>query len=196
MEELYTHNIHPAHRHSSSLSSQDQLYYSLRQKKMGMQRSQSFQNKPPSSTSGLQSISESVYESSDSECDEEDCLSFKSAEDVCLRQSSPVRRHSRPSSYASISEEPEHTNPATAYVDDNAASTKDYCVLNNMFRTNTRHRPRSMPQCPNMIRNDLSQQHTPSTNKRHSIISVLSDSVLITQHHLPTFQPFMKEHEL
>lgn len=195
MEELYTRSVHPADRHTS-LSSQDQLYYTLRQRKMGIQRSHSFQNKP-SSTSGLKSISESVNESSDSECDEEDYAPFKSAdhEDVCLRNSSPVRRRSRPSSYASISEEPEYTTQdCTAYVDDHA-NTKDYCILNNTVRLNTRHRPKSMPQCPNVIRNDLTNQQTAPPNKRHSIISVLSDSVLITQHYLPTFQPLMKEHE-
>lgn len=196
VEELYTHSVHPADRHTS-MSPQDQLYFTLRQKKMGMQRSHSFQNKPSSSTYGLKSISESVNESSDSECDEDDYISFKCVdqEDICLRHSSPVRRRSRPSSYASISEEPEHTTQdSTAYVDDHA-NTKDYCILNNTVRLNTRHRPNSMPQCPNVIRNDLTQQQTPSPNKRHSIISVLSDSVLITQHYLPTFQPLMKEHE-
>lgn len=164
---------------------------------MGMQRSHSFQNKPSSSTSGLQSISESVNESSDSECEEDDHVSFKSAEneEVCLRHSSPIRRHSRPSSYASISEEPEHTTTdSTAYVEDHA-NTKEYCLLNNTVKLNTRHRPKSMPQCPNVIKNDLTQQQTPSPNKRHSIISVLSDSVLVTRHYLPTFQPLMKEHE-
>ena len=173
----------------SPLISQDHLYYRLRQEKMQLQRSHSIQNNPQSvSTAGLQSISESVNESSDSEFEEDECVSFRATGD--LRR--PTQR-SRPSSYASISKEPEEPTPEPVYVDDNA-NTKDYCLLNN---TSKPTKAKSMSQLPNVIRNDLTRHTDPSSSKRHSVISIMSDSVLVTQRHWPSLHPaLLKEHEL
>ena len=88
----------------SPLSSQDRLYYRLRQEKMQMQRSNSFQNyRSCLSGSGLQSISEN---NSEDEKDEPDRVSFRSTGEVCLRRSPPVQGP-RPSFFVSMSKESE-----------------------------------------------------------------------------------------
>ena len=180
VEELSHNTVLP--EHNSLITPQDHLYFRLRQEKMQMQRSMSFQHcRPSTSTTGLHSISESINESSDSEFDDEDDqITFS-----CKRGSPLTTRRSRPSSYVSISEEPE-----AAGVDDDS-NTKEYCILNNTFTPNTvRGRAKSMSQLPNMIRNDLTRSETSS--KR---LSVVSDSVLITQQHLPALRWHRKEHE-
>lgn len=170
----------------SPLSAQDHLYYQLRQEKMQMHRSQSFQNyRTCLSSSGLQSISENDRE------EEQDDLNVR---EVKLRRSTPVQR-SRPSSYASISEEP--PTPEPVYVHD-SANTKSYCLLNNTHSLDTRTKTKSLTQLPNAIRNDLSRRtvDTGTSSKRNSVISIMSDSILLTHRHLPALKPFLKEHEL
>ena len=187
VEELYASTPEA----QSPLSAQDHLYYRLRQEKMQMTRSISLQNhRTCLSSSGLQSISENDSELEDREEEEQEDSNVRTVPEVKLRRSTPVQR-SRPSSYASISEEP--PTPEPVYVHD-SANTKSYCLLNN---THTRKKTKSLTQLPNAIRNDLSRHvDTGTLSKRNSVISIMSDSILITHRHLPALQSLLKEHEL
>jgi hypothetical protein len=172
---------------SSPLSHQDHLYSQLREEKM--RRSNSFQSYRPSvSTSGLQSISENDSELDDREKEERDSALHRAAGQVTLRRSPPLQR-SRPSSYASISEEPESSDDT---------NTKSYCLLNNTLRLQTKDRAKSLTQIPHVIRNDLSRpaDSADASQKRNSVISIMSDSVLITHRHLPAMRSLLKEQEL
>jgi hypothetical protein len=187
VEELCVHNAHSALNSPSSISSQDHLYYRLRQEKM--LRSQCRRHSV--SVSGLQSISESAIDSEEEEDGENDSIATG---DVCLRLSAQMRC-SRPSSYASVSEEPELSpNPEEAYVHD-YANTKDYCLLNNTFKQSPKRKANSMTQLPHMIRNDLTRQRSGTSSKRHSLISIKSDSILVTHRHMPALKTLQKEHE-
>lgn len=178
VEELCIHNANSALNSPSSMSSQDHLYFKLL-------RSQGRRHSV--SVAGLQSISESVNDSEE-EVGENDSVATG---DVCLRHSTQLRC-SRPSSYASVSEEPELSlNPEQGYVDD-SANTKDYCLLNNTFKPSPKRKANSMTHFPHVIRNDLTGQGSGTSSKRHSLISIKSDSVLITHRHMPALQ---REHE-
>ena len=166
-------------------SSQDCLYHRLRQEKMQIRRSQSFQQfQASTSTSGLQSISESVNESSDSEIDEDDEQAFES----CSQSSLSWANCSRPTSYSSEMQDP----AATPTFAEDKINTKEYCLLNNTVKP----RARSTSQL-NLITNDLSRTGSADcTSKR---LSVMSDSVLLMHHHhLPELYSLSKEqqHEL
>jgi len=154
--------------YSENMSPQDQLYLSLRQEKM--QRSHSLQYQRSSlSTPGLESISESSSEDEE-EGDEQ------AFEDYC-RRSIPLMSRSRPTSH--MSEEPGSTE------DRPDIDTKEYCLLNNTVRP----KAKSTSQL-NVIRNDLTRHDSAySSSKRLSVISCVSDSVLITHKHLPEYQP-------
>ena len=183
----------------SPLCHQDRLYSQLREDKMQMHRSNSFQNYRSPSLSGLQSISENDSELGRDTHREE--LEEEAEEpqarphgQVTLRRSTPVQR-SRPSSYASISEEPEPTIP-----DSTTTDTKVYCLPNNTLRlAPPTGRAKSLSQIPHVIRNDLSSRHADpaeTSRKRNSVISIMSDSVLITHRHLPAMRSLLKEQEL
>lgn len=154
--------------YSENMSPQDQLYFSLRQEKM--QRNHSLQYQRSSlSTPGLESISESSSEDEE-EGDEQ------TFEDYC-RRNIPLMSRSRPTSH--VSEEPGSTEGRPDI------DTKEYCLLNNTVRP----KAKSTSQL-NVIRNDLTRHDSAySSSKRLSVISCVSDSVLITHKHLPEFQP-------
>lgn len=200
VEELYTST--PEWCLPRGDSHQDQLYYQWREHKIGqMHRSNSWQNYRPSlSASGLHSISETTSEIDDNEQEEQQEEEVLIRTEVRLRRSTPVQR-SRPSSYASISEEPQPSTAATAttmtsssFVNDDA-NTKSYCLLNNTIAIKPRSRAHSMSQLPHVIRNDLSHRTEAALSKRNSVISIMSDSVLITHRHLPAMQSLLKQHE-
>ena len=179
----------------SPLGHEDRLFSELREAKMGMHRSNSFQSYRTSlSTSGLQSISENDSELGDREQSEdpEDPPARPSGQ-VVLRRSTPVQG-SRPSSYASISEEPELDASELS-----GSNSKEYCLLNNTLRLGLTGRAKSLTQLPHVIRNDLSVRHvdpSDAARKRNSVISIMSDSVLVTHRHLPAMRSLLKEQEL
>lgn len=161
-----------------------------------MHRSSSFQSyRRSASSSGLRSISENDSDFGDrreQQDEEEEELPARPPGQVTLRRSTPVQR-SRPSSYASISEEPELTHP------DSTTDTKAYCLPNNTCRPTMASKTQSLTQLPNIIRNDLSSphvDHSEASRKRNSVISIMSDSVLITHRHLPAMRSLLKEQEL
>ena len=186
VEELCVHNANSALNSPSSMSSQDHLYFRLRQEKM--LRSQCRRHSV--SVSGLQSISESVNDSEE-EDGENDSVATG---DVCLRHSTQMRC-SRPSSYASVSEEPELSLDAEPVYVDDSANTKDYCLLNNTFRPPPKRKANSLTQFPHVIRNDLTGRGDGTSSKRHSLISIKSDSVLITHRHMPALKTLQREYD-
>ena len=160
---------------------------------MMLHRSNSFHfHRQSPSTSGLQSISENDSELGDRKQEAVEEPPARPAGQVTLRRSTPIQR-SRPSSYASISEETKPTVP------ESTTDTKAYCLPNNTLRFGPSSRAKSLTQIPHVIRNDLSSRQldpADASRKRNSVISIMSDSVLITHRHLPAMRSLLKEQEL